>query len=65
MLREYSDGDAFGDALERGDFDYLIVGRGDLGGPPAVEEDWARDAGWRFVVGSSLLRLFRAPDSPG
>jgi hypothetical protein len=65
MLREYSDGEAFGDALERGGFDYLIVGRGDLGGPPADEEEWARDAGWRFVVGSSLLRLFRAPDAPG
>jgi 4-amino-4-deoxy-L-arabinose transferase-like glycosyltransferase len=65
MLREYSDGRAFGDALDRGDFDYLIVGRGDLGGPPAAEERWARDAGWRFVLGSSLLRLFRAPEAPG
>ncbi len=61
MLREYPDGAAFADALERGGYDYLIVGRGNPGGPPAEEEAWARAAGYRFVVGSSLLRLFRAP----
>ncbi len=61
MLREYDDGAAFGAALDGGGYDYLIIGRGDPGGPPAEEEEWARQAGWRFVVGSSLLRLFRAP----
>ena len=61
MLREYQDPHAFAAALERGDYDYLIVGRDNPGDPPAVEEEWAREAGFRFVVGSPLLRLFSAP----
>jgi hypothetical protein len=65
MQREYGDGAAFGDALRDGGYDYVIIGRGEPGGPPAVEEEWTRQAGFRFVVGSDLLRLFRAPDAPG
>jgi hypothetical protein len=61
ILQRYTDEAAFDAALDRGDYDYLIVGLGRPDDPHVPEEGWAQRAGWRQVVASGRLALLRPP----
>jgi hypothetical protein len=58
-LNRYPSRATFAHAVERGDFDYLIVGRGRPGVATPPEHDWALASGFRMVVESDRLSLFR------
>lgn len=61
-LRTYTGPEEYTEALERGGYDYLVVG---LGIPPrrsAPEGRWAIRAGFEPVISSETLSLLRAPD---
>jgi hypothetical protein len=61
LLRRYRTRPGFVDALDRGRYDYLVIGRGQT--PPARkpprEEAWARSAGYSLVAQSPTLLLYR------
>jgi hypothetical protein len=61
ILRRYTDEAAFDAALDRGDYDYLIVGLGRPDDRHIPEEGWAERAGWTEVVSSDRLALLRPP----
>ena len=65
MVRElqerYPDRESFVAALEAGDFDFLVVGRGRVELPPVQEGRWARSAGWSLAVRSDRLELYTPP----
>ncbi|MBA2567175.1 MAG: phospholipid carrier-dependent glycosyltransferase [Thermoleophilaceae bacterium] len=61
LLREYETEGQFAAALERGDYDLLMIGRGRPPEPQAEEELWARSAGYEQVADSERLALYRAP----
>ena len=61
MQREYGEGEGFVMALERGAYDYLVVGRGGRPKPFVSEERWAQSVGFERVVASERLALYRAP----
>jgi hypothetical protein len=58
-LRRFERAGPFLTALQRGDYDLLVVGRGQPPGPSAVEEVWAHGAGWVPVVASRNMVLMR------
>jgi hypothetical protein len=53
------DAGAFASLVRRGRYDLLMIGRADTGGTDA----WARALGYRLVVQSRRLALYRAPPS--
>jgi hypothetical protein len=60
ILRRYRSSAAFGRAVRKGDFDYLVVGRGrDPLAPGAREERYAEAAGYRLVEQSDFLSLYK------
>jgi dolichyl-phosphate-mannose-protein mannosyltransferase len=58
-LNRYPSRATFARAVELGDFDYLIVGRGRPGVATPPERRWARASGFELVVESERLSLFR------
>jgi hypothetical protein len=58
-LNRYGTRPTFTAAVARGDFDYLIVGRGRPGVATPPERAWARRAGYELLVESDRLSLFR------
>ena len=64
QLREYADRAAWTRAIERGDFDLLVVGRGGYSNDcpvPGRESDddaWARAAGFRTLASTDRLTLY-------
>ena len=71
MLEYYRAPGPFVDALRRGRYDLLVVGRGFLaapGNPPrrdVREERWARAAGFPVLARSDALTLFAVPRARG
>ncbi|HEY8467028.1 MAG TPA: phospholipid carrier-dependent glycosyltransferase [Solirubrobacterales bacterium] len=61
MQQRYEERAGFVAALERGDYDLLIVGRGRPELPPIREGDWAESAGWEPVAESERFELYAAP----
>jgi hypothetical protein len=59
FLGRYESPEEFEAALERGDFDYLVVGRGRPGEPASPEGRWAQAAGFELVARSPRLDLYR------
>jgi 4-amino-4-deoxy-L-arabinose transferase-like glycosyltransferase len=60
MMRGYQASDEFTEALDRGGYDLLLVGRGVPPKPLVREERWAQAAGFERVVASERLALYRA-----
>ena len=60
LLGRYESSEEFEAALERADFDYLVVGRGRPGQPTPPEGGWARAAGFELVARSARLDLYRS-----
>ena len=63
MQQRYPDRTSFLSALEGGDYDFLVVGRGRAGVPPPQEGEWAASAGWERVATSDRLELYARPVS--
>jgi hypothetical protein len=63
MLRRYGSRTAFLDALRKRRYDYVVVGRGIPPKPRVKQERWAWAAGYRPVVTSERLALYRSPDA--
>ena len=63
MLRRFHDRAPFVEALERGGFDLVLIGKGRYEAPLVPEQDWARDAGFTTVAESDRLTLL-APPAP-
>jgi hypothetical protein len=61
LLREYDRRRPFVEALRRGGYDLLLVGRGQPPRPSVAEERWAMSAGYRRVAESPRLALYAAP----
>ncbi len=61
MQQRYSERDDFLAALEEGDYDLLIVGRGRPELPPIEEGEWAESAGWEWLGASERFELYAAP----
>jgi hypothetical protein len=61
FLRRYPTEDRFHAALERGRYDFLVVGRGFYPPQPTREQRWAMAAGWRTVALSTRLRVLAPP----
>ncbi len=61
VLRRYPSEPAFAAALERGEYDLLVVGRGRPGARSVPELAWARAAGYSPVALSERLALLRPP----
>lgn len=58
--RRYPGQAEFTGALDEGDYDYLVIGRGRPPKPFVKEERWAQAAGFERVVASDRLALYRA-----
>jgi hypothetical protein len=65
FLRKYPTETGFQAALERGRYDYIVVGRGFYPPQDTREQRWAMDAGWRTVALSTRLRVLASPPVPG
>jgi hypothetical protein len=65
MLTQFRSRTPFVDALRRGRYDLLVIGRAELAGTPRGEEAWARAAGYREVARSPRLVLLEAPSGGG
>ena len=61
FLRRHTTQRSFGDALRRGRYDAIVVGRGFYPPQPTPEQRWAIDAGWRTVALSKRLRVLVPP----
>ncbi|MDX6677815.1 MAG: hypothetical protein QOE31_1867, partial [Solirubrobacteraceae bacterium] len=61
FLRRYPTRRRFQAALDRGHYDYLVVGRGFYPPQPTPEQRWAMAAGWRTVALSRRLRILVPP----
>ncbi len=61
FLRKYPTAQRFQRALERGRYDYVVIGRGFYPPQDTREQRWAIDAGWRTVALSPRLRVLVAP----
>jgi hypothetical protein len=61
FLRRYPTKTRFQDALRRGRYDLLVVGRGFEPPQPTREQQWAIDAGWRTIALSTRLRVLAHP----
>lgn len=59
LLREYETQRQFVAALDRGDYDLLVIGRGRPPEPQVEEELWARSAGYEQVAESERLALYQ------
>jgi hypothetical protein len=56
--QRYTSRHAFVDAVDRGGFDFLIVGRGRPGLPTPPELIWADSAAWSLLAQSDRLRIY-------
>jgi hypothetical protein len=66
FLRRYPTERRFRDALRRGRYDAIVVGRGFYPPQDTPEQRWALDAGWRTIALSRRLRVLVPPASrPG
>jgi hypothetical protein len=61
FLRKYPTAQRFQAALQRGRYDYVVIGRGFYPPQDTREQRWAIDAGWRTVALSPRLRVLVAP----
>jgi dolichyl-phosphate-mannose-protein mannosyltransferase len=61
MLRRYPTEAEFESALERGGYDFLVIGKGRFEDPDVPERGWAEDAGYEPVAESSRLVLLQRP----
>jgi hypothetical protein len=61
MQQSYEERDEFVAAIEDGDYDALIVGRGRPELPEPEVDDWVRSAGWTLAGRSDRLELFLPP----
>jgi hypothetical protein len=61
FLRRYPTRRRFEDALRRGRYDVLVIGRGFYPPQPTREQRWALDAGWTTIALSTRLRVLTAP----
>jgi len=59
LLREYRNRGAFEAAVREGDYDLLLIGRGQPPQPRVREERWATATGYRRVAASARLALYR------
>jgi len=57
LLREFREKDEFISALRDGDYELLLIGRGDPSQPSVIEERWAHSAGFREVATSERFAL--------
>jgi hypothetical protein len=57
FLRRYPTRRRFQDALRRGRYDAIVVGRGFYPPQPTPEQRWAAEAGWRTIALSTRLRV--------
>jgi len=65
FLTPYATKTGFQEALERGRYDLLVVGRGFFPPQDTPEQRWALEAGWRSIVLSRRLRVLVPPPSIG
>ena len=65
FLRRYETQARFADALRRGRYDVLVVGRGFDPPQPTREQRWAIEAGWSTLALSPRLRVLVAPQTIG
>jgi hypothetical protein len=61
FLRRYPTRRRFQDALRRGRYDAIVVGRGFDPPQPTPEQRWAAEAGWRTIALSTRLRVLIPP----
>jgi hypothetical protein len=61
FLRRYPTSRRFQDALRRGRYDAIVVGRGFYPPQPTPEQRWAAEAGWRTIALSRRLRVLIPP----
>jgi hypothetical protein len=64
FLTPYPTAARFEDALRRGRYDVLVVGRGFFPPQSTREQEWAIQAGWRTVALSPRLRVLVPPAPP-
>ncbi len=64
FLTPYRTAAGFRNALRRGRFDVLVVGRGFFPPQATPEQAWAMQAGWRTVALSPRLRVLVRPAAP-
>ena len=64
FLTPYPTAARFTDALRRGRYNFLVVGRGFFPPQSTKEQRWAMAAGWHTVALSTRLRLLVAPGVP-
>ena len=61
FLRRYPTRARFEAALERGRYDFVVIGRGFYPPQPTREQRWAIAAGWRTIALSERLRVLAPP----
>lgn len=61
FLTPYGDRQEFLAALERGDYDVLVVGRSTLARQSTPAQGWAMGAGWRTIALSPRMRVLVPP----
>ena len=65
FLTPWDDERSFQDALRRGRYDVLVVGRGFYPPEPTPEQEWAMSAGWRTIALTTRLRVLVPPQTGG